>query len=257
MRREWLLGYPICSEPANVLASLVAEWVGDGVRGKWFACLNPHSCEVAEKDGDFKRALQGADILVPDGVGVVMASRWLNGRVDHRVTGHDVFDSVHHRLMETGGRVFFLGSTEQVLRKIEERFTADFPNLSLVGTYSPPYKQEFSEIDNARMIEAVNRAKPDVLWVGMTAPKQEKWIAQNIDQLEVGFAGAIGAVFDFYAGTVRRSSPVFQRMGLEWLPRLLQEPRRLWYRNFVSNPKFVFRVLGARLRGDLARAEEV
>ena len=106
----------------------------------------------------------------------------------------------------------------------------DFPNIK-VTTHSPPFKPEFSEEDNRQMIEAINQASPDVLWVGMTAPKQEKWIYQNKDKLNVKFIGAIGAVFDFYAGTVKRSSPWFQKHGLEWLPRLLQEPRLLWYRN--------------------------
>ena len=102
------------------------------------------------------------------------------------------------------------------------------------------------------MIEAVNTAKPDVLWVGMTAPKQEKWIYQNRDKLDVKFIGAIGAVFDFYAGTVKRPHPIFQKMGLEWLPRLCSEPRRLWRRNFVSNPLFMLRVIKARLKGQMA-----
>lgn len=96
----------------------------------------------------------------------------------------------------------------------------------------------------------INRlwAKPDILWVGMTAPKQEKWIYKNRDKLDVKFIGAIGAVFDFYAGKVKRSHPAFQKMGLEWLPRLLQEPQRLWRRNFVSNPKFMFDVMIHRVK---------
>ncbi len=96
------------------------------------------------------------------------------------------------------------------------------------------------------MTDAINTAKPDVLWVGMTAPKQEKWIHQHRDQLDVKFIGAIGAVFDFYTGKVKRSHPVFQKMGLEWLPRLLREPRRLFRRNFVSSPKFLWLVLKQR-----------
>ena len=108
---------------------------------------------------------------------------------------------------------------------------------------------EIDNLINQKMIEAINRVKPDVLWVGMTAPKQEKWIYQNKDKLDVKFIGAIGAVFDFYAGTKKRSQPFFQKIGLEWLPRLLGEPRRLWHRNFVSNPVFLMRVLRQRFMG--------
>ena len=114
--------------------------------------------------------------------------------------------------------------------------------------YSPPFKEVFSEEENRAMIEAVNRAGPDVLWVGMTAPKQEKWIYQNKDRLNVKFIGAIGAVFDFYAGTVKRPHPWFLDHGLEWLPRLLGEPRRLWKRMFVSAPLFMARVFAERIR---------
>ena len=92
------------------------------------------------------------------------------------------------------------------------------------------------------MRDAINEARPDVLWVGMTAPKQEKWIYENRSGLDVKFIGPIGAVFDFYAGSVKRSHPLFQRMGLEWLPRLIRQPRRLWRRNFISNPSFLLRV---------------
>jgi len=253
MSGEMLLGYPVNAESAQLLGRRVADWVAHGERQRWFACLNPHSVEVAERDADFKTALLTADFLVPDGVGVVFASRQLGGSIRTRVTGHDVFASVMSELARTGGRVFFLGSSAGVLAQIGERFARDFPSLTLAGTYSPPYKPAFSDADNAAMIDAINAARPDVLWVGMTAPKQEKWLAANVGQLDVAFAGAIGAVFDFYAGTVKRSSPVFQRLGLEWLPRLLQEPRRLWYRNFVSNPRFVWRVLTARWRGERAR----
>ena len=123
----------------------------------------------------------------------------------------------------------------------------DFPNIQVVGVYAPLYKDEFTVEDNEKMIAAINAVNPDVLWVGMTAPKQEKWIYQNKKQLEVKFIGAIGAVFDFYAGNIKRSHPFFQKLGLEWLPRLLQEPRRLWRRNFISNPKFMLRVLKERV----------
>jgi N-acetylglucosaminyldiphosphoundecaprenol N-acetyl-beta-D-mannosaminyltransferase len=147
---------------------------------------------------------------------------------------------------EKGRRYFFLGSTEKNLIKIKEKMNEDYPNITVAGTYSPPFKPEFSEEENQLMIDAIIRARPDVLWVGMTAPKQEKWIFQNKDKLNVKFIGAIGAVFDFYSGNVKRSHPFFQKLGLEWLPRLLRQPRRLWRRNFISNPLFLLRVMQER-----------
>ena len=187
---------------------------------------------------------------MPDGAGVVLASRFLGCPVHERITGSDVFYGLHERLNRQGrGSIFFLGSTEEILAEIRQRMAADYPNLRVAGTFSPPYKPEFTPTELDEMIAAINAAKPDVLWVGMTAPKQEKWIHQNSHRLQVKFIGAIGAVFDFYTGRVQRSHPVFQRLGLEWLPRLLQEPRRLWRRMFISAPLFVLDVLMAKISG--------
>ncbi len=119
----------------------------------------------------------------------------------------------------------------------------DFPDIRIVKTYSPPFKSEFSEEENRLILEMINKVKPDVLWVGMTAPKQEKWIYKNKDKLDVKFLGPIGAVFDFYAGIKKRPYPIFQKTGLEWFVRFLMEPYRLWKRNLISNPKFLLRII--------------
>jgi N-acetylglucosaminyldiphosphoundecaprenol N-acetyl-beta-D-mannosaminyltransferase len=144
-------------------------------------------------------------------------------------------------------RVFFLGASVDTLEAIKERMGKDYPNVVVAGTYSPPFKKEYTKEEVDAMVDAINRTVPDVLWVGLTAPKQEKWIYQNKDRLKVKFAAAVGAVFDFYAGRVKRSHPVFQKMGLEWLPRLIQEPLRLWNRMFISAPIFVWHVFMAKI----------
>jgi N-acetylglucosaminyldiphosphoundecaprenol N-acetyl-beta-D-mannosaminyltransferase len=232
------------SECCDDMAGSISTWTGP----RWFACLNPHSHVIATGDPSFFEALQAADWLIPDGAGVVLASRFLGSPVQERITGSDVFHGLHELLNRQGGvSIFFLGSTEEILSEIRRRMAIDYPNLKVAGTFSPPYKAAFSPEELEAMIAAVNAVKPDLLWVGMTAPKQEKWIHQNRQRLQVRFIGAIGAVFDFYAGRVKRSHPFFQKLGLEWLPRLLQEPRRLWRRMGVSAPLFLWRVLKARL----------
>lgn len=219
------------------------DWTG------WLACLNPHSYVLALSDRKFSDALRDADWLIPDGIGLVLASRWLRGGIRERVTGSDIFSGVHERLSQRGGySVFFLGSTEETLAEIRAQMRTDFPDLRVAGTYSPPFSTAYTAQENEAIVAAVNLAAPDVLWVGMTAPKQEKWIFENRARLNVKFAGAVGAVFDFYSGRVKRSHPVFQRLGLEWLPRLIREPRRLWRRMFVSAPWFAWHVLRWRLR---------
>lgn len=214
---------------------------------KWLACLNPHSYAVASRDFTFETALKSTDWLVPDGVGVVLASRILNSKIDRRVTGFDIFYGLSDRMNNSGGyKVFFLGSTQTTLDELRIRMAKDFPRVEVVGIYSPPFKSEYSQAELGEMIAAINNAKADVLWVGMTAPKQEKWIFQNLPALDVRFACAIGAVFDFYTGRVKRAHPGFQKFGLEWLPRLLQQPRRLWRRMFVSAPVFLWDVFKER-----------
>ncbi len=242
--KENILGYSVDALSANACVSDIFEHLTSTEPKSWLACLNPHSYATALNDGVFGEALQSADWLVPDGVGVVYASRWQHGAIRERVTGFDVFFGLHEKMNSAGGlSVFFLGASEETLANIRVRMQEDFPKIRLAGTYSPPFKAEYTEAELRAMVEAVNAARPDVLWVGMTAPKQEKWILANLPRLDVRFAGAIGAVFDFYTGKVKRSHPLFQRLGLEWLPRLVQQPRRLWRRMFVSAPIFVWHVL--------------
>lgn len=245
--KENILGYQVDTLSVAACADDVFAHVARGHDKRWLACLNPHSYAVALDDAHFGLALRGADWLVPDGIGVVHASRWLEGNIKVRVTGSDVFFGLHER-MNTHGQlsVFFLGATDETLKTIRVRMSRDYPYIRVAGTYSPPFKPDYTTAELDAMIGAVNAAKPDVLWVGMTAPKQEKWIFENRARLDVRFAAAVGAVFDFYTGNVKRSNPLFQRLGLEWLPRLLQQPKRLWRRMFVSAPIFVMHVLRER-----------
>jgi len=245
---ENILGYEVTGKNKVGCIEIIQHWLNENDGPYYFVCANPHSIQVAQNDEDFKNALENADLITPDGVGIVLASRILHGNIKERITGSDIFWGLSESLNEIQiGRYFFLGSTEDVLTLMKKKMALEFPGIEVVGTYSPPFKSDFSDDDNMKMIDEINAAKPDILWVGMTAPKQEKWIYKNKEKLNVKFIGAIGAVFDFYAGTVKRSHPVFQRMGLEWLPRLLQEPRRLWRRNFISNPMFMIRILRQRI----------
>lgn len=247
---EPILGYPVYTLGTAESVATITDWFVAGERRKVFACANPHSLVTADADPEFRQAIRAVDLVTPDGAGIVLASRLLGGTIRERVTGSDIFyglSATFEREQPDQRSYFFLGASEATLLTIREKLASDYPHIRFAGSYSPPYKAEFDAEDDERMIAAINAAKPDVLWVGMTAPKQEKWIMRHRDRLDVGFIGAIGAVFDFYAGNVKRSHPVFQRLGLEWLPRLLQEPRRLWRRNFVSSPLFLLKVFAQKL----------
>lgn len=240
---ENILGFPITTLGQNECINQICSWILSNQKGRYLVCANPHSLEIAVADPLFKTALKEADIVTPDGIGILIASKILGGSIRNRITGSDIFQGLSEVLNRKGRhRYFFLGSTMENLVRIRGKMKKDFPNIDIAGMHSPSFQPAFSQEENKNILEAVNAAEPDVLWVGMTAPKQEKWIYMHREKLNVRFIGAVGAVFDFYIGTVKRSHPWFLEHGLEWLPRLLKEPRRLWYRNFISNPKFLLKV---------------
>lgn len=246
--------------------------------------INAHSYNTARKDGSFAEALTNGDVLIPDGVSIVKACRWIKAKSQpkERIAGWDLFSFEMENLerkqcgmlnVECGANnssldnsqsaltdnpkfkiqnsefrspqrtVMFMGSSQKVLDLIVKRAAEVYPHLKIV-TYSPPYKSEFSEEDNKAIIDAINAADPDLLWIGMTAPKQEKWTYSHWDELKIHcHVGTIGAVFDFFAGTVERAPVWWQRHGLEWLYRLLKEPKRMWRRYIIGNALFLFNVI--------------
>lgn len=221
--------------------------------------INAYSYNIARKDAMFAEALLKSNVLLPDGASIVKAVRWLRAEKIERIAGWDLFVWEMKRLQTTDGRqqttdvktqhatsVLFLGSTEAVLAKIKARAAVEYPNIE-VHTYSPPYKPEFSDEENQDMFKVIEAVQPDVLFVGMTAPKQEKWAWKliNNEQLIINncHVCCIGAVFDFYAGTVKRAPQWWQEHSLEWLYRLIKEPRRMWRRYLVGNVRFVWYIL--------------
>lgn len=262
--------------------------------------INAHSYNTARKDELFAEALTNGDVLIPDGVSIVKACRWIKAKSlpKERIAGWDLFEFEMNKLEECGMKnvecgvngeecgmnnssldnsssasadhscsgkrlyepsaklkiqnskfrerpltVMFMGSSQKVLDLIVKRAAEVYPHLKIV-TYSPPYKPEFSEEDNKAIVEAINAVDPDLLWIGMTAPKQEKWTYSHWNELNIHcHVGTIGAVFDFFAGTVERAPIWWQRHGLEWLYRLLKEPKRMWRRYIIGNALFLWNML--------------
>lgn len=207
--------------------------------------INAHSYNTARKDALFAEALIHGDALIPDGVSIVKACKWIKAKSQpkERIAGWDLFEFEMDKLNKKGGTVMFMGSSLKVLDLIVKRASEVYPHLKVV-TYSPPYKPEFSEEDNLAIISAINAANPDLLWIGMTAPKQEKWTYSHWSELDIHcHVGTIGAVFDFFAGTVERAPLAWQKHGLEWLYRLLKEPKRMWRRYILGNTLFLWNIL--------------
>jgi len=230
----------ICLKDLNLLCSR-AE-LADLPEGKLLInTINAFSYNNARKDVLFEEALTKGDVLIPDGISIVRVCKWLNAKSQpkQRIAGWDLFIFEMNKLNEKGGKVMFLGSSEKVLGLIREKAAKTYPNLEVV-TYSPPYKPQFTVEDDLNMVKAINDANPDLLWIGMTAPKQEKWTYANWDRLNINcHVGTVGAVFDFFAGTYKRAPQIWQTLGLEWLYRLLAEPRRMWRRYIIGNAEFL------------------
>lgn len=204
--------------------------------------INAYSYVVAKKDHLFRCALQNSTVLVPDGFPIVTAVKILNRRKINKIAGEEVFYSLMARCNKAGKRVFFLGASEDTLLKISDRAHIDFPGVT-IGTFSPPFKSEFSDSDTQAMINSINRFKPHVLFVGMTAPKQEKWVFQNSQYIDANVICSIGAVFDFYSGRIKRPPQIWIALKLEWLVRLVKEPGRLWKRYLVYSPQIYVDIL--------------
>lgn len=210
--------------------------------------INAFSYNNARKDVLFEEALTKGDVLIPDGISIVRTCHLLKAksRPKERIAGWDLFTFEMHRLNKKGGKVMFLGSSEKVLGLIQKNAASRYPNLEVV-TYSPPYKPQFTVEDDLNMVKAINDADPDLLWIGMTAPKQEKWTYANWDRLNIHcHVGTVGAVFEFFAGTHKRAPEIWQKLGLEWLYRLLAEPRRMWRRYIIGNVEFISLIVRER-----------
>ena len=211
--------------------------------------INAHSYNTAQKDVLFADALKNGDYLIPDGASILRACRFLKAKSQpkERIAGWDLFVFEMNKLNERGGKCFFMGSSEKVLDLIRQKVAIDYPNI-VVESYSPPYKTEFTDDDNQQIINAINNANPDLIWIGMTAPKQEKWTFKHWSELNIHcHCGTIGAVFDFYAGTSKRAPLWWQNHSLEWLYRLIKEPKRMWRRYVIGNPLFLWNIFKEKI----------
>lgn len=199
--------------------------------------ISPNSYGLSTKDVLFRKALKSSDYLVLDGVYFALASILLKWGNIKRNQGPDVFYHFMKRMNDTHGEIFFLGSSKQTLEKIKVKAAIEYPNIQ-IAYYSPPYKTEFSDEDNRKMIEAVNKFEPDILFVGMTCPKQEKWSYLNKEKLNTKLICCIGGVFDWYAGNQPEISPLWWKFRLAWFKRMIDRPE-IFKRNMPNIMIFV------------------
>jgi N-acetylglucosaminyldiphosphoundecaprenol N-acetyl-beta-D-mannosaminyltransferase len=211
-------------------------------RQKGYVCVTGvHGVSEAQTDPEFRQILNRAFLCTPDGMPLVWVGRWQGQKQMDRVYGPDLMLAVLALSEKTGWRHFFYGGAEGTAQVLRSKLLERFPKLQIVGANEPPFRP--LNMDEQRKLRAeLDAARPDIMWVGLSTPKQERFMAQYLDQLDVTLMFGVGAAFDFLAGKIRQAPRWMQRSGLEWCFRLGCEPRRLWKRYFKNNPLFMARI---------------
>jgi N-acetylglucosaminyldiphosphoundecaprenol N-acetyl-beta-D-mannosaminyltransferase len=238
VRSHELLGVPLSmtdyDEAMEVMDGLVET------RERGYVCATPvHALMVAQDDHEMMSALRGATMVVPDGMPLVWASNMLGESLGDRVYGPELMRRYCQRSAERGHRVWLYGGRDQgTLVQLALSLRRNHPDIQIVGGYSPPFRP-LGEQEENEIVEQINDARPDVLWVGIGVPKQEKWMAHMRDRLDVPVMCGVGAAFDFHAGRIPMAPRWMQDHGLEWAYRMAQEPGRLLPRYLYYNPRFL------------------
>lgn len=202
--------------------------------------VTPVNCILwARENASLRTIYNSADFTTADGVPLVWASRILGNPIQGRVTGLDLLPEFARVSAKENFSFFFLGAAEGVGEQLGNKLQKEYPGLRIAGVYSPPYRKKFNSKENREMIHRINKVQPDVLWVSLTAPKQDYWIFENFNKLNVKVAIGVGAAFDVVAGNIPRSPRWMQKAGLEWLYRFIKEPKRLFRRYIIEAPKFI------------------
>lgn len=215
----------------------IKEWVLANIeklRGKYICVANVHTTVTAYENRKYRRVQNGSAVVLPDGGPLSIVARCMGHKGARRVTGPDFMGEM---FKEKDVRQFFYGSTQETLDKLKEILEKDYPDINICGMYSPPFRT-LSPEEDAEIVDMINASKPDIIWVGLGAPKQENWMAKHENRLDAVMVG-VGAGFDYFAGNIKRAPMIMQKLSLEWLYRLMQEPKRLYKRYFSTNTMFL------------------
>jgi exopolysaccharide biosynthesis WecB/TagA/CpsF family protein len=253
MNKVDLFGLTLDSVRLEGAVEAVGELLSKG--GKHFVTTpNVDQVVLVNQDEECLSVYRKASLAFADGMPMVWASHWLGRPLKERVAGSDLIFPLCEYAAREGHSVYFFGGREGIAQQAAVRLTRLYPSLKVAGCYAPPFSSEFDPEENRKIIAEINQVKPDLLFLALGAPKQEKWIVRYLDELEIKVAGCVGAAVDFAAGVATMAPQWMQRTGWEWLWRLLKEPRRLWRRYLLRCPYFFWICLSAlfgKKRGEL------
>lgn len=232
-------------DPDDALGE-VTRWIDNGIQH--YVCVTGvHGVMEAQGDPELVRIHNESGLTTPDGMPMVWSARIAGAKNTQRVYGPDLMLAVCERAAERGWGCFLYGATDEVLELLRANLSDRYPDLSIVGTHSPPFRPLTPEEDDA-VVREINESGAQIVWVGLSTPKQERWMANHVGRVNAPALFGVGAAFDIHAGTLRQAPRWMQRSGLEWFFRLATEPRRLWRRYAVNNPRFVYAISRRRPR---------
>lgn len=227
------------------IAAIDMEWLiqfteknVEKLSGDYICVSNVHTTVTSYEDEEYREIQNGGILAIPDGGPLSSVGRKRGAKGISRTTGPDYLGEVLKKSSEYGWKHFFYGSTQETLDKLKDTLLSSYPLLSIVGMYSPPFRPMTDEEDK-EIISKINKAAPDFLWVGLGAPKQEHWMAMHQGKVK-GLMIGVGAAFDYYAGNIKRAPEWMQKANLEWVYRLMQDPKRLLKRYTITNMKFIW-----------------
>lgn len=237
-----ILGSTVHLIDSQFLITTLERWIEQPAhRPRQIVVSGFHGLWEAHRDLSFRNAVQSADLWIPDGIAPVWIARLKGHKAVARMPGAELMQLFFTLANTRGYSSYFYGDTPEVLRSLQSRLNHEFPKHEIAGTFSPPFR-DLTAQENEQILDQINAARPDVLWVGLGLPKQERWIAQHRNRLQIPVIIGVGAAFGFLSGKVKRCPAWLGKAGLEWAYRLVSEPKKLWRRDFLDAPRFLFAV---------------
>lgn len=210
----------------------------EDIKGNYICVSNVHTTVMSYEDEDYKAIQNGGFMALPDGKPLSIVSKKRGFKDAERVTGPDLMEEIFKISEENGYRHYFYGSTQETLDILEKKLKQKYPNIKISGMYSPPFRK-LTEEEDKEVVNNINKVNADFIWVGLGAPKQEAWMSDHKNRVN-GLMLGVGAGFDYHAGRISRAPKIMQKLSLEWLYRLIQDPKRLYKRYLKTNSKFIF-----------------